>query len=77
VSGFTTFRLSYSVGTQYADESTGSSHDVRPPISDAGVADASTVRFPTKVWLCERPGCSGKRIGSSFGRWLKLHPIAK
>ena len=50
---------------------------VSPPRSLAGVVDASTSVFPMYVWLCERPGCPGKRIGSSLLRWLKPQTTVK
>ena len=75
-SGATSWRPTYRVGTQYADESKSDSHDVSPPINELGVVSASTERFPMNVWLCDFPGWPGNTIGSSLLRWLKLQPSA-
>ena len=56
------------------DESSSPQLD-SPSFSDSGVVAASTLLFPMNVWLCERPGSPGKRIGSSLLRWLKLQPM--
>ena len=78
-SGRTGFPNSKRVGNQYAERSVLGPQRAFAgfSFSVAGVESASAERLPMKVWLCERPGCLKKTIGSSLLRCVELHETTK
>src|ERR687898_433927 len=79
VNGRTAKLPSKSVGNQYADASVRGPQRAAVGLSrsEAGVESASAERFPMNVWLCDRPDCPGKTIGSSLFRCVEPQSTTK